>query len=200
MVMPITLPELRARITPKTTSLLLGAGASVPSGAPSGADLAHLLWRKIEHTEPQSDDLTETATLLVRKHTRRPVIELIVKTLSGLVPTGGLLALPKFQWRQVFTTNYDRLVENAYKAQNISVVPIRSNYDFSNTEGDEGTRLLKLHGCITQDASLGDKSSMILTEDDYELHRSYRQAMFSSLETALLTGDVLVIGQSLNFS
>jgi hypothetical protein len=38
---------------------------------------------------------------------------------------------------------------------------------------------------------------MILTEDDYENHSQFRQTLFASLKSALLSGDVLVIGQSL---
>jgi SIR2-like domain/AAA domain len=58
-------------------------------------------------------------------------------------------------------------------------------------------KLFKIHGCISQDASFGDKASMILTESDYVDFEKYRQAMFASLQAALLTKDVLIVGQSL---
>jgi hypothetical protein len=38
---------------------------------------------------------------------------------------------------------------------------------------------------------------MILTEQDYEEYDRYRQSLFSVLQANLLTGDVLVVGQSL---
>src|SRR5437762_8547394 len=68
--MPITLDDLKSRIDPLHTVLLLGAGASIPSGAPSGADLAKRLWKEVANSEPQSDDLIETASILVRRYTR----------------------------------------------------------------------------------------------------------------------------------
>jgi hypothetical protein len=195
--MPITLEALCATLRPQSTALLLGAGASVPSGAMSGKALAHLLWRTIEKSDPQSDDLIETAGILERRHGRRAVVESVTAALEKLQPTGGLLGLPQFGWRDVFSTNFDRLVEKAYRACDVPLTPIRSNYDFSAKEARTGASLYKIHGCISQDRSLGDKASMILTETDYEEFDSYRQALFSSLQNAMLTGDVLVIGQSL---
>lgn len=195
--MPITLDDLKRRIEPKRTVLLLGAGASVPSGAPSGAELAKRLWEKIAKSDPQSDDLIETASILVRRYTRLPVIETVRDELRKLKPNGGILGLPMFGWYQIYTTNFDRLIEVAFKAQGLPLAPIRSNYDFSNRENEAAPKLYKIHGCITQDKAFGDKSSMILTDADYLEFAKYRQALFSSLQTALLTHDVLVIGQSL---
>ena len=45
--MPLSLKELRALIQPSKTALLLGAGISVQSGAPTGRQLAHQLWRSV---------------------------------------------------------------------------------------------------------------------------------------------------------
>jgi hypothetical protein len=195
--MPITLDDLKRRIDPGRTVLLLGAGASVPSGAPSGAELAKRLWKAIAQSEPQSDDLIETASILVRRYTRLPVVETVRNELRKLKPNGGILGLPQFGWYQIYTTNFDRLVEAAFKAQGLPLAPIRSNYDFSNRENETAPKLYKIHGCITQDSAFGDKSSMIITDADYQEFAKYRQALFSSLQTALLTHDVLVIGQSL---
>jgi hypothetical protein len=195
--MPISLDTLKAAIKPARTALVLGAGSSVPSGAPTGAQLAHKLWRKVANSEPQSDDLVETASILERRFSRRAVVDAVLEALNPLRPTGGLLGLPKFGWKQVFTTNFDRLIEMAYRANGITSSIIRSNFDFTNKEISTGTKILKIHGCITQDQSLGHKASMILTEADYETHLKYRQAIFSLLETSLLEGDALIIGQSL---
>lgn len=195
--MPITLNALCAQISPTNTALLLGAGASVPSGAPSGASLAARLWREIAKTEPQSEDLIETTSILERRFSRRPVIDCVISSLRSLKPTGGLLGLPRLGWREIFSTNFDQLIENSYKASNLALTAIRSNFDYTNRESRQGTTLYKIHGCITQDRALGDKASMILTEEDYEQHEQYRQTSFSLLQNAMLTGDILILGQSL---
>ncbi len=196
--MPITLEQLKTALNPKKTALMLGAGASVPSGAPTGERLAELLWDRVAKSPSRSNDLRDTATYLVQQYSRRVVIDAIVSILSPLDPTGGMLALPNFEWRKIFTTNYDLLVEAAYRRARLPLVPIRSNYDFSTHEAAVGVRLYKLHGCITQDEALGHKASMVLTEDDYVLHEKYRQSLFQELRSSFMVGDdVLIIGQSL---
>lgn len=195
--MSIEVGELRNLIKPSQTVLLLGAGASVSSGAPSGSELAARLWEKAAKVAPQSEDLIETASILVRRLSRRPVIDVIKEALSPLKPSGGLLGLPKLGWHQLFTTNFDQLLEKAYAQNSIPLAAIRSNYDFTNKENNTEQKLYKIHGCITQDAAFGHKASMVLTEDDYEQHEKYRQSMFALLQAALLTKDALIVGQSL---
>ena len=195
--MPILLSQLVNHLNPSNCSLVLGAGASVPSGGPTGAELAKKLWSVVANEATRSNDLVTTASLLVRKYSRRAVVDVVVGTLKDLRPTGGLLALPSFPWSKIFTTNFDRLIEKSYTANSKPLSVIRSNYDFTYQENNPSTRLYKIHGCISQDESLGHRASMILTEQDYESHLAYRQSLFAELKSAMLSGDILVIGQSL---
>lgn len=194
--MPISLNELVDSLR-KDPALLLGAGASVPSGAPAGKALAEKLWENVAKIEPISDDLLETTSILCRRHGRSVVVEEIKKILSRLKPTGGLLGLPTIEWGAIFTTNFDQLVEAAFRRHEKPLAVFRSNYDFTRKEDASGCRLYKLHGCISQDRSAGDQSSLLLTEDDYDDYKAFRQASFVELERTLLQSDVLVVGQSL---
>lgn len=195
--MPISLDTLKQSINSRQSVLLLGAGAAMPSGAPSGAALAEKLWQDVAKSSAQSDDLIDTASILERRFGRRAVMEIVRNTLQPLQPTGGLLAIPHHGWNAVFSTNFDKLVERAYKRAGVPLIPVRSNFDLTNRENREGVTLYKIHGCITQDRAFGDKASMILTEQDYEDYQRYRQTMFSTLQTMMLTNDVIVLGQSL---
>src|SRR5262245_16037199 len=112
--MPITLQTLKTAINPLRTALVTGAGASVPSGAPTGSQLAARLWKSLANSDAKSDDLMETASFLTRTYGRAPVVKEIKRELAGLKPTGGLAGLPVFQWHQIFTTNFDQLIEKAY--------------------------------------------------------------------------------------
>lgn len=195
--MPISLEALRERIDPKRCVLLLGAGASIPSGAPSGADLARALWADVSKTDSQSDDLIDTASILERRHGRRPIVELVRSKLSKLEPTGGMSALPQFGWNAIFSTNFDKIVEKSYRGAGIPLAVIRSNFDLTNKENREDLSLYKIHGCISQDRAFGDKASMILTEQDYEEFERYRQSMFATMQALMMTNDMIIIGQSL---
>jgi hypothetical protein len=194
--MPTTLAALCKQLDLSKTSVVLGAGSSIPSGAPSAKELAHRLWRDIAQSEPLSDDLTESASLLERRFGRRKIIDFIIGVLNKLSPSGGVEAFPALGITRLYTTNFDRIIEKSYQRAKSSLVPVRSNFDFSNID-PENSILYKLHGCVTQDRSLGDKASMILTEGDYEEFSKYRQVLFNQLTQSLLTADVLIIGQSL---
>jgi hypothetical protein len=193
--MPIAILELARLIAPARCNLLLGAGASIPSGGMSGPQLAKRLAHEL--LDSASGNLDEVASILCMKHGRAAVIAALRHCLDSLLPTGGLLALPTFPWLSVYTTNYDRVVELAYQRQHKPLTVIRSNYDWSHSEHASGTILYKMHGCISQDEVDGHKSKMILTEDDFETARQYREALFQRLGYDLMTKDIVVIGHSL---
>ena len=69
-----------------------------------------------------------------RRFGRRAVIDEVVAALSTLSPTGGLLTLTRVQWKDVFTTNFDQLVEASYKTNGNERTVIRSNYDLTQKE------------------------------------------------------------------
>lgn len=192
----MALEDFTRKIVPQRTVLLLGAGASVPSGAPTGRELAIAVSNEIRG-RVVSEDLVELATILQRTDGRAAVIGAVRTQLKSLKPTGGLLALPEFDWRAIYTTNFDRLVEKAYRCVGREVVLVRSNYDYARLEADTATPLLKLHGCISKDIVDGDKARLVLTEEDYLEYRDYRQMLFARLGIDLMGHDVLVIGQSL---
>lgn len=185
---------LARRLTPSQTVLLLGAGASVPSGAPTGAQLAKHLAGKLDPI-PDSDDLSEVGTIFEHRQSRRELIEAIRARLSALTPAGGLLLIPEFDWRSIYSTNFDRLVETAYSRAGMPIPVIRSNYDWSR--GHSGRALYKIHGCMSQDVSLGQKHRMVITERDYDQVEEYHEALFTALAAEMLTCDTLIIGQSL---
>jgi SIR2-like domain len=193
----LTLQEFATTIDPKKTVLFLGAGASVPSGSPSGATLANQLWEILGKGAHISDDLTETCSILENKVGRPALVEAIRSILRPLQPTGGLMSLPEFEWHAIYTTNFDTLVEAAYRRLGHAVVPIRSNFEYGKLESQVGTPLYKLHGCFLSDVVDGHTSRLVLTERDYEEYADYREVLFKKLEFDLLTKDLLVIGHSL---
>lgn len=111
--MPIDISVLARQITPMNTVLVLGAGASLPSGAPSGKELAADLEAKFKVGQGLNLSLSDLATLIEKRVNRRELIDYICDRVEGLTPTGGILSIPLFDWAAIFTTNYDQLVERA---------------------------------------------------------------------------------------
>lgn len=195
--MAYDLSELVEKLNPRQTALLLGAGASMPSGAPSGRELGKLLAANGGITGAENYSLAEIAGLFEQRHGRAALAHQVRKQLEDLHPTGGLRLLPMFDWYRIYSTNFDTLVEQVYRDAGVELTTRRSNYDFSRNSEPAALEFYKIHGCVSEDVGFGHKSRMLLTEDDYDSFDDFRQASFKALESDILTKDFLVIGQSL---
>lgn len=191
----MNIDELAQTLSPARTTLLFGAGASMPSGAPSGSQMARRLSRLL-NPEPEGADLSEVAQLVENRKGRATLVASVREALTGLTPTAGLLELPEFDWLSVYTTNFDTLVEQAYKQKGRQLDVYRSNYDVTHPRGDR-TPLYKIHGCVSQDSADGHKSRMLITESDYDDYENYRQTLFNALKQDMFTSDTVIVGQSL---
>ncbi|MEY9780556.1 SIR2 family protein [Sinorhizobium fredii] len=194
--MSIPIAQLVSDIIPRHTVLLFGAGSSIPSGAPS-------VQKVIQHYEAtfgmKADGFTfaEFCSLVEQKKTRARMIEELRKLIVGLHPQGGLRNLPLYDWRSIFSTNYDDLIERAYKAHGKTCRVYSSNFDFTLRDEDPDALLFKLHGTIEKDIIDGNNSRIILTEADNELTEEYRQSLYDRMKGDLAGANLVVIGQSL---
>ncbi len=195
--MPIDLKTLARAIRPEKTSILLGAGSSKPSGAPSGAELAAALCKEFNLDFDPSLSLSEVATLVEINRDRKSLAKFVSNTFKELRPTAGLLNLPSFQWANVFTTNFDDLIEQAYKRGGKALDVFSSNFDFNEDHQPASQSLFKIHGTMLQDRGLGHASSMVLTTADYDSAQAFREIVFDHLLRETSRTDVLIIGHSL---
>lgn len=117
--------------------------------------------------------------------------------MAPLRPTTGLLNLPLYDWKDIFTTNYDTLIEQAYKKSERPLKVYSSNFDFDESETRNITALYKLHGTLENDRSFGHQSSMVISNEDYELATEYRELLFDRFLHETSRNDVLIIGHSL---
>ncbi len=195
--MPIDLSVLCRQISPEQTVLIFGAGASIPSGAPSGQQLAHELETKFRIGQGLGLSLSDLSTLIERRISRRELVEFICNRIAKLQPTGGLLNIPTFGWASIFSTNYDDLVEKAFKKANVPLTVYSSNYDFRGAGEKSAQSLYKFHGTIWKDDSLGDKERMVITEPDFDKVEDYRGILYRRLAENLHSKSALIVGNSL---
>lgn len=191
-----TLEAFARTLDPSQTVLFLGAGASIPSGAPSGRGLGESLARALGDHDVDGD-FNEVCSLLEYRHGREALVKAIRRILERLQPDSGMRGLPCHEWHSIFSTNFDQIVERAYRSERAALVVIRSNYEYAALETKDGTPYFKIHGCISQDAVDGHAGRMVLTERDIETHAQYREALFDRLRLDLLTKNVLLVGHSL---
>ena len=195
--MPTKIADFVRAVDPEATILLFGAGSSVPSGAPTVADILEHFAKKLGvpndgFTLPEYADLVEYQT-----KDRRGMISALRELFKRTRPTGGILNLPLYAWKSIYTTNYDTIIEQAFTKKDVPLTVYRSNWDFSATSRSLATKLYKLHGCIEDDVSTGSQSRIIISGNDYTLAHDYRQHLYNTLKAELAESRLVIIGHSL---
>lgn len=194
--MSILLADLTKRINPSNTVLFFGAGSSLPSGAPSVSRLIELFSSKFSLAS-EGYSLSEITSLAEQKRSRKEMIECLRVPFRNLTATGSLLNLPLYNWKNIYTTNYDNLIEQSYSKKDRPLSITSSNFDFTLQRVPEATKLFKLHGSIEKDEVDGVHSRIVITENDYDLTGEYREHLYESLRLDLAGSDLVVIGYSL---
>lgn len=196
--MPTKLSDFVQGVQPDSTILFFGAGSSVPSGAPSVAEIIEQLSSKF--SMPSSGFALPELTDLIEQRTkdRRRMINELQTMFRRARPTGGLLNVPLYEWKSIYTTNYDTLIEQAYEKKNYPLATYHSNFNFSVSPKNTRTKLYKLHGTIDEDVSIGGNSRIIITEADYNFAHEFRQHLFDTLKAELSESKLIIVGYSLS--
>jgi hypothetical protein len=191
-----TVNSIVNRIQPQRTVLMFGAGSSIPSRAPTSQMLIDFFANRF--SLPQSGfTLPEIASLAERKAGRAAVIAALREQFRALKPTGGLLNLPLYSWKSLYTTNYDDLIEQCYERRGLSVSVYSSDFDFGAQHNPLAPKVFKLHGSIDKDAVDGQRSRIILTDHDYDLTSMYREQLYNRLKSDLAGAMLIIVGHSL---
>lgn len=195
--MPISLKEFIDEIQIEKTVLIFGAGASVPSNAPSAAALIQAISDEFR-IESKGLNLREISGLAENKRNRHDLIRCVRSQFKSLKPYGSILNLPLYPWKSIYSTNYDCLVEESYQRANRPLKSYSSNFDFSGDAEPGTTKLFKIHGTIDKDIADGHTSRMILTDLDYDSTEEFREILYDRLRSDITSGTtVLIVGQSL---
>jgi ABC-type oligopeptide transport system ATPase subunit len=192
----ISLSDMLSRLTPEKTILFLGAGSSVPSGAPSVSKIIETVARQYS-ISPDGYSLSEITGIAEDKSSRRDLISTVRSLFKNLDATGALLNLPLYPWKNIYTTNYDNLIEQAYKRLDLPISVYTCNFDFKMQEVPEAIKLYKLHGTIDKDISDGNHSRIIISEADNDSTSEYREILYDTLKNDLNSASLLIVGYSL---
>ena len=99
--------------------------------------------------------------------------------------------LVRFPWDVVFTTNYDRLLEQALYEQGREVDVVVEDTQVGRVAERSRTTLVKMHGCISR------PHSMVITREDYETYDLRHPATITYLQSLLSIRTFLFVGFSL---
>lgn len=199
-------PYLISEIESGNVVLMLGAGASFGTtnaqgqSAPLASELARLLAEKFLSLDYANKPLGWVANYAVSEATIAPVQEYVASLVEGLIPSPAHHIMTTFRWRAIVTTNYDMLIEDAYKANKRApqkLVPLLDddqNFDVKLRDPN-ALPLLKLHGCITQ--TRNPACPLVLSADSYIDYETKRSRLFNWFRELAADRTVMFLGYSL---
>lgn len=194
--------------------LFVGAGVSTgPGGLPSGTELVRKLAQdgglcNCQHLGGTSDctgvgcccrwSLQRMAQYFELTYRRQSLVTFLNNAIGGMhepLPTHKAIARLHTRFSAIVTTNYDKLLEEAFKREiNLECAPVFEDKHLPYVENKP--ILIKMHGCIS------DPDSIVITEDDYTYKSFFarRPLVANKLRGYLADQVVLFLGYSLEDS
>ncbi|NLR58882.1 hypothetical protein HGH93_12270 [Chitinophaga polysaccharea] len=187
--------------------LFLGAGASYGALHPSnesiplGKTLSNLIAKKFLDDTYIDSDLTTVSEIAISQKSLLDV-QMFIRddVFSKFSPAPHHDLIPTFNWKAIFTVNYDYILELAYdkaKQQKVGIQmlnPIWKNSRQQEIIKPNHVPYFKLHGsfhCVDD-----DRLPLILTQDQYINHKNNRDGLFDSLKEHANSFTLLFVGFS----
>lgn len=160
--------------------LFLGAGATKNSGGALGNELGKYIYDELGDIGINyKDNLARYTQTLVNAGYRDELEKIVRKRFASLNPNVKFSMISDIPWKAIYTTNYDDLVEKAYKKQHF--YSCIKNYDFAIPQGGGGVDipLYKING----DISLPYKGNnpLVITLEDLRINRIKNEKVISQL-------------------
>jgi len=194
--------ELSSRLYSGHATVMVGAGFSrnaikndhTKGGFPTWFDLGNAFFKKLYGTVPGQNANYLNALKLAEEVEAAFGRSVLDQMLRALIPDSDhqpaeihnkLLALP---WADIFTTNYDTLLERA------SQTVLNQKYDLVINKSDlvyaEQPRIIKLHG------SFPSERPLIITEEDYRTYPKKFAPFVNTVQQSLIENTLCLIGFS----
>ena len=180
--------------------LWAGAGLSLYAGLASGARLREILYEDLTPLEKEevrkNSDLSHlTDEICKLKGNRNYIIKVLTSTFTkdfSSTETHKIISkIPHF--RNIITTNYDRLFENVY-GNKLNLIFSDSHTPYID---DKKVNLFKIHG------DLSDPDSIIITKSDYNRffeNDTEQNTIWNIIKGIVATKSILFIGYNLEDS
>lgn len=181
-------------------SLFIGAGFSLEAKAPSAWDLQQAILNELlsdamkkEHAEDSLDVISQFFVEEVCEGSRAELMDLL-KSQFEFEPEcmddhQALAAIPHFH--NIFTTNYDTLLEDSYPKERCAVVKKDEDCVYIDSKP---VRIFKVHGDFT------NRDFVVITSQDYaDLNRKkHNKLVWNEVMTTFTKNHVAFIGYSLS--
>ena len=172
-------------------SLFVGAGASVDIGYPSWHNLFKPLAKELGTTLDESTNYYRLAQYYSNRFgqagLRKRINDIINKNdfhsplINELIDVG---------FTNIWTTNFDNVLELNYKNRNILINKVFKDADLSNVELNKRINIYKMNGDIT------NPDGIVATQKDYEEYSDSHRMMLMFFKRELISSTFLFIGYS----
>jgi len=153
---------LRNLLIEKSPILLTGAGFSFGATKNSSSDfevpknldkfikdnLLKLKQDDLDYEEIIKYDLKETCSYVKDVKSKEELERFLVDTYSGLVPKEFHKKIAKYNWRKIYTTNIDDMIESIYEKNGIKMIVQNSKKEKVDSNHKDALNYYKLHGCV----------------------------------------------------
>lgn len=181
-------------------SLFIGAGFSLEAKAPSAWDLQQAILNELpsdamkkEHAEDSLDVISQFFVEEVCEGSRAELMDLLQKAFEFepecMDDHQALAAIPHFH--NIFTTNYDTLLEDSYPKERCAVIKKDEDCVYS---GQKPVRIFKIHGDFT------NRDFVVITSQDYaDLNKKkHNKLVWNEVLSTFTNNHVAFIGYSLS--
>jgi hypothetical protein len=179
-------------------TLFIGSGVSSLCNSPDGTTLLNLLKKDFPSADQGTASLTDLFQDLIDDPACGPekLYEYLRNIFLPLIPGDFHKSLTDFDWNTIFTTNYDRLLEQAYEDRGLAARLRRIvEYDYDvNLRDKTKVFLFKLMG--SADIPLGQEGDMVLSRKQYHENLTYRDRYLQHLRDCLLDSTFIIMGYS----
>lgn len=191
--------ELAAAIRDGQAILFVGSGASAGLGAPTWSGLIAEIGRQLGYDADVfaslgASYLTVAEFYKIKKGGIGPLRSWMDNNwaVSDDVLSKSILhnLIVKLDFSVIYTTNYDRNLENSFKINNKDYKKISNISHLADPS--PGTQIIKLHG------DFDDDNSIVITESDYFKRLDFTSALDLKLRSDVLGKTILFIGYSLS--
>jgi predicted Rossmann-fold nucleotide-binding protein/NAD-dependent SIR2 family protein deacetylase len=193
-----TISALGKELRNRNLCLFVGSGLSISSGLYNWKELlkpaAQALGLDIEK---ESSDLVSLAQYYFDKHdtNRLSIRAELEDMLRDAQPSKLHEIICSFPVENIWTTNYDTLIEDSYKKfsihKEINIVSTES--EISAPTRKWNTNIYKMHGCIQN-----KNSNIVLSTEDYESYPITNKGFLHELRSQLMSKTFLFIGFGFN--
>lgn len=178
-------------IIEENAAIFAGAGLSIPAGFVNWKDLLREIANDLGLIIDEEHDLIAIAQYHFNKHKRAKLNTLIAhEFIQKTRMTDNHKILARLPIKNYWTTNYDKLIENALDEANKIPDVIIHKEDFSRPLPKRDAVVYKMHGDISNAAEA------VITQDDYEKYNEKRRIFTTALQGDLSTRTFLFIGFS----